>query len=53
MLRRGTPLAEADHAATAQDERTVADLLVDQVEFADLILVTKTDLCEDDIVETQ
>ncbi|WP_047241375.1 GTP-binding protein [Corynebacterium epidermidicanis] len=44
MLKKGTKLAEADRSADEDDERTVSDLLVDQVEFADLLLITKSDL---------
>lgn len=48
MIRKGTPIAEADRGATTEDDRTVADLLTDQVEFADLILITKSDLVDAD-----
>ncbi len=37
-------LQETDESLGEDDERSVADLLVDQIEFADLILISKTDL---------
>ena len=51
QLRRGRSLVSENIEATPQDDRTISDLLVDQVEFADLILITKTDLV--DAAETE
>ena len=41
-------LKESGESLGEDDERSVADLLVDQIEFADVLLVSKTDLVNKD-----
>jgi len=42
--REGMRLRQMNLAATPEDTRTLADLLIDQVEFANVIILNKTDL---------
>ena len=44
-------LKETGESLGDDDERSVADLLIDQVEFADIILISKTDLANLDEIE--
>jgi G3E family GTPase len=51
-LTAGDRLDERDLAAAEEDERTISDLLVDQAEFADLLVVNKTDLVSEQELAT-
>ncbi len=51
-LRIGKDLQSVGQAADENDPRTVADLLTEQVEFANVILLNKTDLIDEETLAT-
>jgi G3E family GTPase len=52
QLTAGESLESRGIAAFDDDDRTIADLIVDQIEFADLVIINKTDLVTADELAT-
>jgi len=50
--RDAMSLRERKLAIAAEDERNIVDLLIDQVEFANVLVINKTDLADEDEVAT-
>lgn len=43
-------LSSRRNDVTKEDERTVSDLMVDQIEFADVIILNKTDMVDKEVL---
>ena len=50
-IRSEDLLADRDESVDNEDERTIADLLIDQVEFCDVMIINKIDLISDEALE--